>query len=500
MLKYLRQLASESLVYGLAGTVSRFITLFLVPLYTRALTPADYGVMSLIRNTTTLVAMIASLSLDAATQCFYWDIKEEADRKSAFACWTWTWLGLTLLGTALIFAFSDQFAMRITGRLEASTSLRLAACTMPLNVLGVIYVNRLRIQRRPWAVMRFAIITSLMTIIFSALFVLILGWGVEGVFLSSLIVSLGATLVVAALIREWIHPRSFDWKRLRAMLRFSLPLVPALVSWWAIDVIDRYFLQAYTSTSQVGLYEIGYSIAAAVALGTMAFQQAWTPFALSLQDMPQARDIYANALVAYTLVGSAACAAVTLFAPEALRLLTTNAYYGASSVVACLAFSYFLTGSGYIAMIGMAIKKQTISMGTAAIGGAIVNVGLNFLLIPRYGKDGAAVATLIAFAAVQVYLFYRAQQVYPVPYRFGKCLMIILFAAAITRVGGNVIFESTWLTVLVKLGLLVLFLPLPLALRIVTLADLQTFTHRLFSYFNAKPEGTDVPSHAGSLQ
>ena len=77
MLKYLRQLASESLVYGLAGTVSRFITLFLVPLYTRALTPADYGVMSLIRNTTTLVAMIASSSLDAATQCFYWDSKEE---------------------------------------------------------------------------------------------------------------------------------------------------------------------------------------------------------------------------------------------------------------------------------------------------------------------------------------------------------------------------------------------------------------------------------------
>ncbi len=495
MLKYLRQLASESLVYGLAGTVSRFITIFLVPLYTRVLTPADYGVMSLIRNATTLFAALASLSLDTATQRFYWDKKDEVDRKSVFACWTWTWLGLTLVGAFLLAIFADIFALKVVGRDDASRPLRLAAFTMPLNVLGVIYINRLRILRRPWAVMRFAIITSLMTIILSALFVLVLRWGIEGVFLSSFLVSLGTTLVVSTYIREWIHPGYFDWKELKAMLQFSVPLIPVLVSWWAIDVIDRYFLQAYTTTAQVGLYEIGYSIAAAVALGTMAFQQAWTPFALSLQDKPEARDIYASALVAYTFVGCIACVGATLFAPEVLRLLTTNAYYGASSVVACLAFSYFLTGSGYIATIGLAITKQTISMGTAAVAGATVNIALNFLLIPRYGKDGAAVSTLIAFAVVQVYLFYRAQQAYPVPYRFGTCLIIILFAAAMIRIGYSTTFESAWLTILIKTGLLTLFLPLPLLLRVVTLTDLQTFSRRIFASVTAKAESSSVPSH-----
>ena len=276
MLKYLRQLASESLVYGLAGTVSRFITIFLVPLYTRTLTPADYGMMSLIRNATTLLASVASLSLDVAAQRFYWDSEEEAERKSAFACWMWTWLGLTMVGAFLVVVLADIFALKVVGRHEATLPLRLAACSMPVNVLGVIYINHLRIQRRPWAVMRFAIITSLTTIILSAVFVLILRWGVEGVFFSSFIVSLGTTLVVAAYVREWIHPKYFDWKRLKAMLRFSVPLIPALVAWWVIHVVDRYFLQAYTTTTQVGLYEIGYSIAAAIA---------WFKITIGLSDM-----------------------------------------------------------------------------------------------------------------------------------------------------------------------------------------------------------------------
>lgn len=495
MIKYLRQLASESLVYGLAGTVSRFITIFLVPLYTRALTPADYGEMSLIRNATTLFATVASLCLDAAAQRFYWDSKDEADRKSAFACWTWTWAGLTTVGAIIIVVFAGDFAFKITGKSEAAGPLRLSAFAMPLNVLGVIYLNRLRIQRRPWAAMRFAMITSLMTIALSALFVLILRWGVEGVFLAYFIVSLGTTLVVFAFVREWIHPRYLEWKRLRAMLRFSVPLIPAIVAWWIIDVIDRYFLQAYATTAEVGLYEIGYSIAAAVALGTMAFQQAWTPFALSIQDATEARDVYANALVAYCFTGSLACTGVTLFAPEALRLLTPNAYYGANSVVACLAFSYFLTGVGYIAQTGLVVKKESIPMGVAVMVAAALNVALNFWLIPRYGKDGAALATLLAFAIIPLYLFYRSQLVYPIPYRFGSCLLIILFAAAMIRIGGGLSFESTWRAIVTKLGLLLLFLPLPLVIRIVTFSEVR----RAYIYSIGKLQSGSVPSRAGNL-
>src|SRR5437773_2334706 len=131
MLKFLRQLATESLVYGLATTMTRLITIFLVPLYTRALTPADYGIMSLVRNTATLLAVLASLSLDSAAQRFYWDTKVLADRKTTLACWAWSWLAVGTLGAVLLFILADDLTLKMIGTKEPATSLRLAASAVP---------------------------------------------------------------------------------------------------------------------------------------------------------------------------------------------------------------------------------------------------------------------------------------------------------------------------------------------------------------------------------
>jgi O-antigen/teichoic acid export membrane protein len=478
MLKYLRQLASESLVYGLSGTVTRFITIFLVPLYTRALTPADYGVMSLIRNSTALVAMLASLALDSAAHRFYWDTEVLTDRKSALASWAWSWLSLSTIGAVVMTLFANAFVFKIVGTSDAIRPFRLAAWTLPFSVLSVVYLNRLRMQRKPWAFSIFALITSMISVVSAVLFVLILRWGVEGVFLAQLITATGVSLLMIAVMWDWLHPKYFDWKKLKDMLRYSIPILPAIVAFWVIDVIDRYFLRLYTTTAEVGVYEIGYSIAAVVALGTTAFQQAWIPFAMSIQHLPNARQIYAQTLVAYTWVGCFVCVGATLFAPEALRLLTTTAYYSASTVVACLAFSYFMMGAAYILSLGATIRKQTTSIGLAVGIGAILNIALNFWLVPRYGKDGAALATMLSYTVVPIFLYYRSQQIYEIPYRFGRTFAILLFAVIVIRVGGLWGIENWRFALFIKSSLMFLFLPLLFALRIVTMDHLRTVIGR----------------------
>jgi O-antigen/teichoic acid export membrane protein len=311
--------------------------------------------------------------------------------------------------------------------------------------------------------------------------------GVEGVFLARFIVSFGTTIFLVAYVRDWIHIRYFQFERLRGMVRYAVPLVPTLIAFWVVDVIDRYFLKAYGSTAQVGIYEIGYSIAAVVALGTGAFQQAWIPFAMSIQETPEAKHVYANTLVAYTWLGSLACVAATVFAPEALRLLTTKAYYGADTVVACLAFSYLLMGAGNIAALGAALTKKTISIGAAAIASAAANVGLNFWLVPLYGKDGAAWATLLSSIVMPLYLFHRSQRLYPIPYSFGKPLFILVFALTVIKVAGLLNLNSIWLVFCGKIALLSLFLPLLLALRIITFANLKAMIQKRIGWSSGIP-------------
>ncbi len=482
MFKYLRQLASESIVYGLTGTATRFITVFLVPLYTRALTPTDYGKMSLVRNTMALLAMCAALSLDSAAHRFYWDSDDTSARKSTLACWAWCHLAITFAATTVMIIFAKDVSVRLVGSESAAGALRFAAAALPLNVLGVVYMNRLRMERRAWAVTRYALTTSVVTVALTALLVLGFRKGIEGVFLAQLLVALGTAGFVTIQLRDVIHIRYFQLARLRSMLHYAVPLIPTAIAYWVMDVVDRYFLQAYTTTSQVGIYEIGNSIASVVALGTMAFQQAWIPFALSIHNVPGARSVYATTLVAYVWIGSMACAGATMFAPEALRLLTTQAYYGADSVVGLLAFSYLLMGAASIASLGPAVKKRTISLGVGVIMAAIANIVLNFWLVPWYGKDGAALATLISSVVAPIYLFYHSQKIYPIPFHFGKCLVIVVFAIALIRLAGYAAFDSIWLTAAVKMSLLSLFVPLLFALRIITVSDARSMTRRALDW------------------
>src|SRR5438132_13862971 len=88
-LPHLRQLGSETIVYGLSGVISRFLTIFLVPIYTRIFTPEDYGVMSLVTTTMALLSVFVGLALDNSAHRWYWGSEDVDDRKTTMASWAW---------------------------------------------------------------------------------------------------------------------------------------------------------------------------------------------------------------------------------------------------------------------------------------------------------------------------------------------------------------------------------------------------------------------------
>ena len=83
-------------------------------------------------------------------------------------------------------------------------------------------------------------------------------------------------------MRDWLRPKWFKRDRLAAMLRYALPLIPAALGFWVINISDRYLLNLLASKAEVGMYQVAYSVAAITALVTSAFQTAWSPFAYSI--------------------------------------------------------------------------------------------------------------------------------------------------------------------------------------------------------------------------
>jgi O-antigen/teichoic acid export membrane protein len=472
MLKYVRQLAGESLVYGVAGVLSRMLVIFLVPLYTRAFSPSEYGEMGLVATGLMAVSMFATLALDSAAHRWFWESDDDPGRKATIASWAWCHLGVALGFATVITLGAAWLAAALPGLAGAGTYIKLAAWSLPFNVLAAVATNWLRMQRRAWATIGLTLATTLTTLVLTVWLVAGLRHGVRGVFEAQLASAIVGCVVGTALLGDWVHPRWFRSQRLREMLHFAFPLIPASVAFWSVSMMDRWFVERFTDTAQVGLYQVGFTLSAVVALASTAFQQAWGPFSLSIHRETDARRLYALVLLLYLWVSCLFAAVVSVLAPEVLRLFTTPAYYGAATVVPWLSFSFVMLGLTQVAGIGPGIARQTAPLGIGVTLAALANVALGLLLTPRLGREGAAIATLVSQAIVPLYLFRASQRMYPIPYRFGLATAIVAASALVTVAGLAWRPDALWLAVAGKGVLLCLLLPLPLLLGIVRPAQL----------------------------
>jgi O-antigen/teichoic acid export membrane protein len=345
--------------------------------------------------------------------------------------------------------------------------------------------------------------TNLVTILATLLFVVVLRRGLVGVYVGQIIAYAVGSIAGVIILKSWIVPRYFTLPRLREMLRFSLPLIPGALAYWVVAFADRYFVEAYTNMSEVGLYSVGSQVAALVALATGAFQMAWGPFAFSIHREASARQTYADVFLVYLWGGAAMSAGLSLFAPEAIRLVATTRYIGASPVVGILAMSYVMIGLTYIAATGPSIAKQTRPVGVAMAAAAILNIILNFAFVPRFGKVGSAVATLISQSLTPAYLFFRARQIYPIPYRFRMGVVIVVITFLVMAGGTQVHFASLLATIGVKLLLAAVYVPLFFALGLATPKDVVRLASgavsRVRRLFVSAKDGQAAPAVSDTL-
>jgi O-antigen/teichoic acid export membrane protein len=308
------------------------------------------------------------------------------------------------------------------------------------------------VQRRPVATVVFTIAQTITTIGLTILFVIVLHWHIAGVFAALTVSSAIFSIITIFQLKGWLSFNYFNKERLQTMLKFAIPLIPAAISYWLLNNTDAYFIAYFTkSTAEVGLFGIGAMLASALSLFTGAFQQAWGPFAFSIIDNPDAKKVYANVFLLYGYITGLLAALLMLFAPEALMIFTTPQYYASAWVAGILGYNLVLIGFSYIAIIGISIKKTTAPYGMAMLYATITTLVLNVILIPKYGKEGSALATVIAQIFVPAYLFLKGQKVYSIPYKFAEIIIVITTLLVIVVGIRFIQFDNLSIQVFVKI-------------------------------------------------
>jgi O-antigen/teichoic acid export membrane protein len=193
-----------------------------------------------------------------------------------------------------------------------------------------------------------------------------------------------------------------DRVTLRRMLRFSIPYIPTTMMWLVTSACDRYIVAAYRGTAENGLYAAAYKLPTVLLLVCGVFIEAWQFSVVKDAKESERADFFSNVFKSYMGVIFMGGSLLIALSKPLTGLLLADSYYVSWQyvpvLVLAMAFSALVSFLGSVYFLE---KKSFMSMLTS-MAGALINVVLNFVLIPEHGAMGAAVATLISYVAVYV--------------------------------------------------------------------------------------------------
>jgi len=424
----LRRLLGESAVYGLGGVANQALAIILVPIYARQLGSEGYGTVALLTTTLSTATLIATLAMPQAFFRAY--LREAVDDRQRLAVLRTT-LGLRLVASlaalALMLILALPLADVILGDSASWSLMALIGVVVLFDTLNLVPLSFLRAERRPRP---YAILSFSRAVLGSLLIVALVVWaglGPLGVVLGSALSAVAAAVAgMILLARDGRLGMSLDRALARRMLAFGLPLVPAALAGWALNLSDRYFVNAFDGRAAVGIYSAGYTVGLAInALAIAPFSLAWGAAYWEISRRGDAPAVISRVLTGFAALASFAALGLSALATDAFRILLTPEFEPGRFVTPFSAFAFVGYGMFTILTTGINLAGQTRRLPLIMGAAAIANVGLNLALIPAIGYLGAAISTVLCYGLLAVIGGLASHRVYPVPWELGRVSVVV---------------------------------------------------------------------------
>ncbi len=438
--KFFKQYAA----YSLGIAINRLASLLLLPLYTRFLSPSDYGILDILLTITALFQPLVLLGVDTSIQILFFQAETKKKQNELITTSIVTVAFLGGIFTAFIFLIIPEI-INIILNSKAYTNIVFILCFyIWLDSLQRLFQNNFRLSQQPLIYNIIAFSKIVLMAAFNILFLAVQKQGVAGI-INGLVM---ADLIVTGISAGWVFKHHLQMPaitHIKPLLNLGLPLIPVSAAYWVLNASDRFFLAKMSNLEEVGLYGIAYRLAAAMGIFTSAIQLGWRPFALRIQTELKARNIYATMPVYYLVGVGWLGLLLVVFSPMLLKIFATTAYEQAAVLLSPLVFAQVSYGLYYIVSTGIEIKQLTYHLTWTIALAAIANTGLNILLIPSFGALGASLATVISYGLAAVLVGIISQHLYPLPYDFSKivgvCACLIVAYGTITII---FIFDSSY--------------------------------------------------------
>lgn len=428
---YLRRLATTGAAYTAASIFSKLIAVALLPLYTRYLSPADYGAAEVLFAAVVAASIVIRLGVIEAVLRFYYKAGEEPGRVVAGSFAALFWLSTAAALIALPFAGPLSEALLDE---PAPDLVRIAIGGLWVLTLHEYLLTLFRLEERARAFFTVTIANVLAAIGLTVALVVGQDEGARGLLLGSYVS--GGLFVLGLIV---VHRRRLslrvDRGLLRRMLRFGLPTMPAELSLYLLNFVDRIVIVRYVGLAEAGLYALAVKFAQAVNVLVRGFQLAWPPLAYSIRDDDEARRAYAL-IVTWFVAGCAfVVAGMWLLARWIARALAAPEFFQSYEAVGLISAAVTLYALYMVLVVILGRTGRTEFNFPATIAALVANVALNLILVPPLGIVGAGLALVASYVVVVGLMYWFTQRLFPVPYEWGRLARVLLTASAVVAFG-----------------------------------------------------------------
>ncbi len=427
----LKKLFSQTAIYGISSILGRLLNYLLVPLYTRVLSPGEYGIVTDLMAYMSFMLVVYSYGME--TTFFRFSSQKEYNSNDVYGTVLMLITGTSVLLTAVFVIFAQPVASLLSYGAYPQYIVYLAVI-LALDTVSAIQFAWLRKQEKALLFAIIRLINIFLNIILNVYFVGYLKKGIEYIFITNVITSLFTTITLLPLT----FPKRFMFQSrwVGSMLLYGSPLLISGLAGMINENLDRILLKRYlpqgfypnlTNDDVTGIYGACYKLSIFVSLAVQAFRYGAEPFYFKKSADTDAKATYSKIMDYFVPAVFFICIIVTAFLDEIGLFIGKNFRWGLHIVPSLLVANAFL-GIYYNLSVWYKITQKTEwSIYISGIGAGIT-VLINLVGIPIYGMMASVYATLFCYGIMMILSYYVGQRFYPVPYKIKNSLFYIIFA------------------------------------------------------------------------
>lgn len=398
-----KEFFKNTLILLLGKFCTQFMSFLLLPLYTKRLATGDYGTVDLIQTYISLVVPVLSLRMDSATFRFLIDARK-SPRKTK-----------EIISNILIVVFISVFATSIIAGalsflIDSPYYLYIYLNILALTVSGVF----LQILRGTGKTVQYAIasiITGLSTLTINIVQIVVLGRGAESILISSAIANIFCIIFVffSAKLYKNFSPSLVRKKTIKSFLKYSLPMIPNALSWWAVSVSDRTIINIFLGAAANGVYAVSCKFSNILNSVLSIFTMSWQESASLHINDPDRDEFFTKMINQLLMFFSSIALLILVVLPIFYNKLIGEQYWSSYIYIPILLYANSwnvlnnLIGGIYVA------KKRTKEIASTTIVSGIINLVIDLILIHFIGIHAATISTLVSYMVMALYRAHDCQ-------------------------------------------------------------------------------------------